>query len=404
MNDQERHSLRLELESMRANGARRQDLSQHACKRLFFDFGIRPSMATVRDLTQTGSASDIPKDIDAFWLRIRAASRVRIDGGAIPEVLQERAGELLGQLFQEARELANAELADERGTVQKTLDSAADRTRDAEVRRATVVDALHRSEARVEALIAQKSALEADMAAFRGRGSDERSSLQMLVRRQEDENDALTKRIEVEQAANAALRDRIDVLNGELRQSTEHYAQQIKDAVSEAERRVKPMLVELDSLRGLAATYQASVRNASQKEFDFIQQLGAAKARADRLEVQVRNQSDELDALAVECTSLRLRVGTSQAVAQQVCAMAMDGRMSAQEIEAIGTDIDGFVDLPSRCPACDTGEPELSQHGDEFELACPDCERSSGAAPSRLCAVTRFYNDARAYAFPFPSE
>jgi hypothetical protein len=238
---------------------------------------------------------------------------------------------------------------------------------------------------------------------FRGRETHEQENLLTLMRRLEGENEALTRRLDAEQTANAALRDRIDALNGELRQSTEHYAQQIKDAVSEAERRVKPMLVELDSLRGMAATYQANVRHASQKEFEFIQQLGASKARADRLEVQVRNQSDELDALTLECNALRSTVGTSQAVAQLVCTMAMDGRMSAQEIETIGTDIDGFVDLPSRCPACDTGEPELSRHGDEFELSCPDCERSSGTAPSRLVAVARFYNDARAYAFPFPA-
>ena len=64
--DQERQAIRDELETLRANGARRQELSLHACKRLFFDLGIRPSMAAVRDLTQTGSASDIPKDIDQF--------------------------------------------------------------------------------------------------------------------------------------------------------------------------------------------------------------------------------------------------------------------------------------------------------------------------------------------------
>ena len=114
MNDEERLALRTELATMRTNGARRQDLSQHACKRLFFDFGIRPSMAIVRDLTQTGSASDIPKDIDAFWARIRSASRVRIEGGALPEGLQERAGELLGQLFQEAQRFAIELLETER--------------------------------------------------------------------------------------------------------------------------------------------------------------------------------------------------------------------------------------------------------------------------------------------------
>jgi Plasmid replication region DNA-binding N-term len=395
MNEHERQSLRSELETMRASGARRQDLSQHACKRLFFDFGIRPSMATVRDLTQTGSASDIPKDIDAFWSRIRDASRVRIEGGAIPEVLQERAGELLGQLFQEAMQQASASFAEERHAAQSTLDAVENRIRDAEVRYATIDESLRRSEARADAVVAQNSVMAANVASSRERESHERESFQALICRLEGEKDALTRRIESEQTANAALRERIDVLNAEWRQNTEHYAQQIKDAVSEAERRVKPMLVELDSLRGMAATYQAGVRHANQKEFEFIQQLGAAKARADRLDGQLRNQSDELDALTMECGVLRSRVGMSQALGHLICAMAMDGRMSAAEIEALGTDVDGFVDLPARCTACGTGEPELSQHDREFELSCPDCERSSGAAPSRLCAVARFTADDR---------
>src|ERR1700709_108655 len=123
MNDAERLTLRAELSTMRTDGARRKDLSQQACKRLFFDFGIRPSMATVRDLTQTGSASDIPKDIDAFWTRIRSASRVRIDGGAIPDALQERAGELLGQLFQEARHLASQSLETERNAAREDAEA-----------------------------------------------------------------------------------------------------------------------------------------------------------------------------------------------------------------------------------------------------------------------------------------
>ena len=80
--DEIRQAIRDELESLRANGARRQELSLHACKRLFFDLGVRPSAANVRDLTQTGSASDIPKDIDHFWERIRSASK---SGSTVPQ-------------------------------------------------------------------------------------------------------------------------------------------------------------------------------------------------------------------------------------------------------------------------------------------------------------------------------
>ena len=392
MNDAERLALRAELATMRTNGARRQDLSQHACKRLFFDFGIRPSMATVRDLTQTGSASDIPKDIDAFWARIRSASRVRIDSGAIPEGLQERAGELLGQLFLEAQEFAIRSLEDERHAAKVDVDAALSRLRDAEVRYATVDEALRRSEARADAALARNSALEIELGSLRGRELDAQSSLQASIHRLEREHAALTQRLETEQTANAVLRDRVDMLNGELRHNTEHYAQQIKDAISEAERRVKPMLVELDSLRGMAATYQAGVRQAGQKEFDFIQQLSIAKARTDRLELRIREQSDEIDALAFERDALLGQSGMSENVARLICTMVDKGRLSEQEMRTLGTDIDGFVAVPVSCPTCVTGEPELAQHDDEFELSCPDCDRSSGAASSRLLAVARFHS------------
>src|SRR5215813_8163794 len=128
--DEEREAIRRELDSMRQNGARRQELSLHACKRLFFDLGIRPSMAAVRELTQTGSASDIPKDIDGFWERIRHASRVRVGAGAIPKALEERAGELLGTLYQEALADARASLDEERTEMQASIAAALQETHD----------------------------------------------------------------------------------------------------------------------------------------------------------------------------------------------------------------------------------------------------------------------------------
>ncbi len=390
MNDTDNAQLRQELAVLKANGARRQDLSQHACKRLFFDFGIRPSMATVRELTQTGSASDIPKDIDAFWTKIRAASRIRIEGGALPEALQERAGELLGQLFNEAQQLATESLRVDRGMAAQEVASAMSRLRDAEVRCTAMEEALHRSEARADAAMAGKSMLEAELTLVRSQQADIHGESKASVQRMEGDRAALVQRLEAEQAANAALRERVDTLNTELRHHTEHYAQQIKDAVTEAERRVKPMLVELDALRGMASTYQASVRDANQKEFEYMHQLSTAKARADRLDLQVRQQSDRLDALVLERDALVRHSGTNETVGRLIVAMVEAGRLSETEIAALGTNIDSFVNIPARCPACETGEPELVQHENEFDLSCPDCERSSGAAASRLCAVSRF--------------
>ncbi|MEX3785956.1 DNA-binding protein [Paraburkholderia sp. BR14374] len=393
--DQERQAIRNELESMRAQGVRRQDLSLHACKRLFFDLGIRPSMAAVRDLTQTGSASDIPKDIDHFWERIRNVSRVKVGAGAIPKALEDRAGELLGALFEEAVVQAKASLDAEREEIRAQISAAELRVRDAEIRRDAADDSIRRSEARAEAAWERVRALEAQLSSATTHGSVHLEGMQATTRRLDQENEALRQRLENEQATNAALRDRIDALHVELRQSTEHYAQQIKDAVAEAERRVKPMLVELDSLRSMAATYQSGVRDASRKEFEFIQQIAAAKARADRLDAQLREQSDEVDALTKEVAALRGQQGIDPAIAVLLCSLVTEGRLTSKELSMIGTAADGQVTLPARCPKCEEGEPELSQVDHRFELLCPECEHSSGLGESRLAAVNQFLsNDA----------
>jgi predicted nucleic acid-binding Zn-ribbon protein len=387
--DEERQAIRQELESMRENGVRRQELSLHACKRLFFDLGIRPSMAAVRDLTQTGSASDIPKDIDTFWERIRSASRVRVGAGTIPKVLEDRAGELLGALFEEAIAHARSTLKGEREGIQAQISAAERETREAEIRRQASEEAIRRSDARADAAWERVRALEAELTAANTHGSVHQDSLQSSVRRLDAENETLRKRLEAEQSTNAALRDRIDALHIELRQSTEHYAQQIKDAVADAERRVKPMLVELDSLRTMAATYQSGVRDASRKEFEFIQQIAAAKARGDRLDAQLREQSDELDALTGEIALLRAQ-DVDPVVASLLSALANSGRLSSDEMATIGTVADGHVALPLRCPKCEEGEPELSEVDHRYELQCPECEHSSGPGHSRLEAVSRF--------------
>ncbi|MBN3816087.1 DNA-binding protein [Paraburkholderia sp. Se-20369] len=387
--DEMRQVIRDELESLRAGGARRQELSLHACKRLFFDLGIRPSAANVRDLTQTGSASDIPKDIDHFWERIRAASKVRLEGAAIPKAVEEKAGALLGALYEEALKVARDSLDVDREQVRTDVVQAEQVLRDARIRQETLEAALARNETRNEQLQARVTELEVQLASQATHGSANEATLLTSVSRLEKELVAATGRVDAEQTQNAALRDRMDTLQAELQHRTEHYAQQIKDAVAEAERRVKPMLVELDSLRSMASTYQAGLRDVQRKEFDFLQQLSAAKARADRLEEQLRSQSDELDATTRERNTLRANRGVNPEIAGLIQRLADSGQLDTDAFSAIGTALDQDIPVPNQCPHCD-GEPELSHTDEGFEVSCPECEHASGSWPSRFEAVTRF--------------
>jgi myosin heavy subunit len=393
--DEEREAIQRELEALRASGAHRRELSLHACKRLFFDLGIRPSTAAVRELTQTGSASDIPKDIDHFWARLRDASRVRIGGGAIPQALEEKAGELLSALFEHALAEARRTLEHEREQAQTTVDEATRALREAQIREEAARDAWQRSETRAEAAVTRVRELETQLSAAAALRVSGDAALQSAVARLEADRARLEQRLEAEQGTNASLRERIDALHQELRQSTEHYAAQIKDAIAEAERRVKPMLVELDSLRSMANTYQAGIRDATRKEFDFIQQLSAAKSRSDRLEAQTREQSEEIDALTRELANVREQAAMSPEVASLMRAWVQSGRFEDADFAALGTALDAHVALPAHCPKCADGEPELAKADDGFELLCPECDHTSGLKRSRLEAVSRFVDAAR---------
>ncbi|HEY3539316.1 MAG TPA: DNA-binding protein, partial [Trinickia sp.] len=235
--DEQRQLIRQELESMKARGLHRRELSLHACKRLFFDLGIRPSMAAVRELTQTGSASDIPKDIDHFWERIRETSKVKVGAGAIPPSLEDKAGELLGELFAQALAHAKEMLETERLEMQATLEEAQRRVRDAEVRQETLNEALQRSESLAQTAWARVRELEAEFASEQTQRASSHETLTSTAARLLADNEKLGRLLDDERTTNAKLRERIDSLQAEMRQNAEHYATQIKDAIAEAERR-----------------------------------------------------------------------------------------------------------------------------------------------------------------------
>jgi chaperonin cofactor prefoldin len=379
MNDDEKRNIRQELDRLRNQGARRRDLSLHACKRLFLDYGVRPSLASVRDLTGVGSASDIPKDIEMFWERLRESSRVRIDSGALPANLHEKAGEFLSGLYDAAVASARTELNGEREAMEQRIAEADQRARDARM----LYDNLN-------AELAKHIAARTASALKEGETVERLATERAVATQARDRLVTVETRLAESQRDTAALQERLDKLQDELRERTERYASEIKDAISNAERRVKPLLVELDALRTAASSYQTGLRDQNRKEFEHIQQLAAVKARADTLQNRVDEQVDEIDHLSRRVHALQSQAGVPAAIGKLVVSMAASGRLTNDEIASIGNLVDGHVELPIQCPGCAAGEPELYQRDGRYELQCPDCERSSGSAESRFAAMSRF--------------
>ncbi|KAG0164132.1 hypothetical protein DFQ28_008679 [Apophysomyces sp. BC1034] len=379
MDDKDKQVIRDELETLRAQGNRRRELSMHVCKRLFFDHGIRPTLANVRELTGVGSASDVPKDIEFFWERVRNTSKVRIDAGVLPPALHGAAGEWLRSLYNTALAAARDELVHERVEMQQTIAVAEQKVRDAQLLYEHARAELQRQyDARSTAALKEGESVE--------RLATERA----MVRRAHEQVVLLEGQLADSQTQASTLRNKIDALQTELKERTEHYAAEIKDAITHAERRVKPLLVELDALRSAASSHQAGLREQSRKEFEHVQQLAAIKARVDTLQNQLDSKSDEVDRLSRQIEQLPSQADVPPELGTLIAELALVGRLTHEEIASIGTTVDGYVVLPSVCAACGNAEPELYEHDGRYELKCSECERTSGEVLSRLFACNQF--------------
>jgi hypothetical protein len=395
MNADAKEAIRREIAELKRAGGRRRELSLHACQRLFLDYAIRPSVATVRELTGVGSAGDIPKDIDSFWEQMRQTASSRAAVGAIPPELEHTAGALLGELYRKAIDAAAMQLDSERAALSASQAAAHETTRRAEVERDLALESAREARNTLTAVEAEKRALSIRIDFEHQAAQTSRNDSQSLQSLLDRDNEALRHEVARLRAEAQATQSELGSLRTKLQQNAESYAEQIKDAVANAERRVKPLLLELDTLRGMASTYESGSRDLAKREYDFIQQLSISKGRVDTLDALSNRQADELAALHRELALKDRHNGVPPEVGALLAALACSGKLEPGEIEVLGTLVDGFVPIVRICPACGEGEPELSNDDGEFELRCPDCDHTSGPTSSRVAATARFARAAK---------
>jgi hypothetical protein len=395
MNADAKEAIRREIAELKRAGGRRRELSLHACQRLFLDHAVRPSVVTVRELTGVGSAGDIPKDIDAFWEKLRQTAAARAGVGVIPVEFEQAAGALLGELYRSAIDTARSQLDADRRTLKEARNASDDAMRRALAERDLAVEAAREARELLTAAIAGKRALELRLDFEHEAAAATRTdshSLQALLDR---DNDALRAELTRLRAEHQASQTDLLALRTTLQENAESYAAQIKDAVTNAERRVKPLLLELDTLRGMASTYESGGRDLARREYDFIQQLSVAKGRIDTLDALSNRQADEIAVLHRELALADRQNGLPAAIGAMLASLASGNRLNPDELTTLGTLVDGFAQPVRVCPACGEGEPELSNDEGVFELRCPDCDHASGPAPSRVAAAAQFALSAR---------
>ncbi|MGX7002444.1 DNA-binding protein [Caballeronia sp. KNU42] len=145
--------LHAEIEQLRAQFPRTQELYREVCVLLFFRHGIAPTANRLYQLVKKGSMNAPAEALARFWATLREKSRVRIEHPDLPVELQSATGELAAALWTRAVDMAQDQLATAQLEAQRSVaDAQAQQTR-AEAERdqlrqeltgsATALDAAH---------------------------------------------------------------------------------------------------------------------------------------------------------------------------------------------------------------------------------------------------------------------
>src|SRR6202049_4342292 len=103
--------LAQDIEQLRTQFPRTQELYREVCVLLFFRHGITPTANRLYQLAKKGSMNAPAEALARFWATLREKSRVRIEHPDLPTELQSATGELAAALWTRAVDMAQDQLA-----------------------------------------------------------------------------------------------------------------------------------------------------------------------------------------------------------------------------------------------------------------------------------------------------
>jgi len=263
-----------EIDQLRAQFPRTQELYREVCVLLFFRHGITPTANRLYQLVKKGSMSAPAEALTRFWTNLREKSRVRIEHPDLPAELQSATGELAAALWTRAVDMAQGQLATAQLEAQRAVADAQVRQAQAEAERDQLRQELTGSASALDGAQTRITELEQALAISVAAAS----TLQEQVRLAQQGEQQLQRALEAARHDFASELDKLRA-DGTLAQ------ERLKAAETRA-------LLEIDRERQAAARLQ--------KELD------AANRRAEQ---GVSRHSDDVQKLQGQLGNLRQQVG-----------------------------------------------------------------------------------------------
>jgi len=275
--------LAQEIDQLRAQFPRTQELYREVCVLLFFRHGITPTANRLYQLVKKGSMNAPAEALTRFWATLREKSRVRIEHPDLPAELQSATGELTAALWTRAVDMAQEQLATAQHEAQRLVAEAQARQTQAEAERDRLRQELTGSAAALDG--AQTRITERDQALAISLAAT--STLQEQVRLAQQSEHQLQRALET---ARHDFASELDTLRADGKGAQER----LKAAETRA-------LLEIDRERQVAARLQkeldAATRKAEQGSTRHRDEVQKLQGQVGDLRQQVGVLEGNLDAL-----------------------------------------------------------------------------------------------------------
>jgi chromosome segregation ATPase len=273
-----------EIEQLRTQFPRTQELYREVCVLLFFRHGITPTANRLYQLVKKGSMSAPAEALTRFWTTLRDKSRVRIEHPDLPAELQSATGELAAALWMRAVDMAQDQLATAQLEAQRSVVDAQARQAQSDAERDQVRQELTGSAAALDAAQTRITELDQALAISVASASTLQDQLHLAKRGEQ----------QLQQALETARHDFASELD-KLRADGALAQERLKAAETRA-------LLEIDRERQATARLQKELITATRKA-----EQGSARHQEEvqKLQAQVGNLRHQLGVLEGNLEALR---------------------------------------------------------------------------------------------------